>query len=61
MAIYTKQDRNKPGITLVALVDENGSEVIWCAVDIARRKVLARQAGISTAETLERIGYRKAS
>lgn len=61
MSIYVKQDRSRPGITLVAFVDAQGVERLWMAVDLAKRKVCAQQRGLSTAETLERIGYRKAS
>lgn len=61
MTIYMKQDRSKPEITLVAFVDDRGIERLWLAVDFARRKVCAQQRGFSTAKTLERIGYRKAS
>lgn len=59
MTIYTKQDRSKPGITLVAFVDEQGIERLWFAVDFARRKVCAQQRGLSTVETLKRLGYQK--
>lgn len=61
MTIYMKQDRSKPEITLVAFVDESGIERLWLAVDLAKRKVCAQQRGFSTTETLERLGYRKAS